>query len=171
MKRGQVVIYLVAAAGLSVLAACNFQKCSDNTVCVADVAGPSDVGNTKPTPTATPTPAVVDSSCTATCKIHSLRIDEGVSVIPLNASQDFNLTPYTEVFVCDASGKPTSKSEIVPTEEKCDIPRADSVEWKLSSNAITKSGSGFKITVKRVALGEVELSATLEGKTVKRILN
>lgn len=138
--------------------------------CVGDqcVASASKVDAPLPTPTPTPTPSGLDSSCEASCKVYSLTIDESVSVIPLNKTQEFNLTPYTQVNICDASGKPTGRTELVKTTKECDDGRAGEVSWKASTAALEITNLGFKAEVKRVGTGPSVLTVSLDGKSLSR---
>jgi hypothetical protein len=121
-------------------------------------------------PSPTPTPIKIDTSCAATCLVHSVVIDEGDSVVAIGQTKTFNLTPFTEVNICDESGKPTAQKKLVKTTEECDNPRAGLVQWVASSNAVEVSNFGFKAEVKRVATGTVILTGSLDGKSFSRTI-
>lgn len=158
---------------LGVLAACNYQSCKEGTTCIAGTNGPSPIPSATPTPTPDkiPTPVVVDSSCIATCNIYSLTLDEAVSIIPVDKTQRFNMTPYTQVNICDANGKPTNLTKLVKTTKECDDGRAGEVVWKSSTNSLEISDYGFAADVKRKATGDSTLTVSLQGKSYSRVIH
>lgn len=164
-------IYGVAstvAISVAISACLNFA--SPSCVGANCIADSSRVNVPPPVPTPTPAPAGVDSSCAASCNIHSLVIDESVSVIAIGETQAFNMTPFTEVNICDANGKPTQNTKLVKTTVECDEPRAGQVSWTPSTNALEVTNLGFKADVKRRATGESTLTVSLQGKSYSRII-
>lgn len=141
--------------------------------CVGDQcnASASKVDAPVATPTPSPTPFSVDSSCEQSCKVFAVTIDNPKDTIALGETAEFNMSPYTEVDVCDASGKPTGKKTYVKTTSECDDPRAGAVAWSASNGALQVSGVGFKANVKRVATGPSTLTVSLEGKSYSRIIH
>lgn len=121
--------------------------------------------------TPTPTPIVTDSACVKGCVIESIQIDGNDVVVPLGGEITLQMSPFTKVFVCDATGKPTKEFDIVPTEKKCDDARKDRVQWSGSTSALTVLGAGFQATVKRVATGPVVVKVSLDGKSAERTFN
>ena len=164
-------VLAVAVLSLTTIACFNFFSPS----CVGENcnASASKTDNALPSPTPTPsaTPLATDTACLAGCDIESIVIDGNVVTVPLGATETFHMSPFTKVFICDASGKPTNRFDIVPTESKCDVPRASRVQWSASSSAVVVAASGFRAEVHRVGTGAVVLTVTLDGKSASRILN
>lgn len=160
------ILFAVVALGvLSTASKCNFNLFGSPTQVNEDVAAQPQAS---PSPSPSATPIQIDSSCNATCSVHSLVIDEGDSIIPIGGSKEFHLTPYTEVAICGPDGKPTKDTKIIKTSKECDDPRKDAIQWSVSSSAISVLGDGFRAEVKRVGTGNAVLTAELEGKKATR---
>jgi len=152
----------VGVLSIGTLACFNFFSPS----CVGEGCGATATqvkGATTPSPTATPTATPVPAG-TLNCRIDFMVFDSGPTELSVNQEGEFSLTPWQ---------KDDSTGALVKVADSCNIPRAEFVVWSSNSpvGIVTKLPGGFAAKAKRVGIGAFTVTASLEGRTVSRVVN